>query len=118
VIKLKQELFRRIKELIGSDRGETLVESIVSVFIMGILFTTIAMMIVTSFRMTNTSVERAEENQEEFVNPLVLTEFAGDIIDITFMIGGIDGIIATHQVVFSAENGILAFSPDLEEDEP
>jgi len=57
-----------IKKVLRSNRGETLVEAIVSILLLAILMTTVTAMIQTSLRLTANSMRDAEELQSDTFN--------------------------------------------------
>ena len=63
--------------LLRSHRGESLVESIVSMAILSILLTSVAGIIITTYRVSSTALERAEYTQVREINPVL----AGDMGD-------------------------------------
>jgi len=60
-----------IKKRLRSNRGETLVEAIVSILLLAILMTTVTLMIQTSLRLTANSMQDAERVQNDLFNPAV-----------------------------------------------
>ena len=106
---------RKIRKTIRSNKGEMLLESIVSLLILSILLVSVAVTIQTALRITGISLQEAQETQETRINPLVLAQYTdSEATNITFTAGG---ILASHQVVFNLDGGILAFSPPLNPDD-
>lgn len=63
-----------MKKLFSDNRGESLIESLVSVFILAILVLAITGVIIVSLRISNRAIENAGSLQNEWLNPL----FRGD----------------------------------------
>jgi len=105
-----------IKKIFRSNKGETLVESIVSLLILSILLLAVTTMIQTALRMTSASAQKARGVQEDTVNPVILADYRDSENDvaITFEATAIEGeynIEAKHNVVFNQDGGLIAFSP-------
>ena len=60
----------KIKNVLRSKKGETMMEAIVSIIILAILLTTITAMISTSRLITARSMQRAGEVQEDIFNKI------------------------------------------------
>ena len=111
---------RILNERLRSKRGESIMEALVSLLILGILMTTIVSIIRFSMVVTGDSVRRATIAQTE-INRLMF-----DIYDIDPDInpGGNEaqgaltfsnselGVETMHDVVFYTNEGIIAFRPD------
>ena len=78
----------RIKNALRSSRGESIMEAIVSLAILGILMTTLVSIIRFSMVMTSTAMSRATETQDSY-NILILEDYAGASGSITFTSGAI-----------------------------
>jgi len=105
-----------IKKIFRSNKGETLVESIVSLLILSVLLLAVTTMIQTALRMTSASAQKARGMQEDTVNPVILADYRDSENDvaITFEATAIEGehnIEAKHNVVFNQDGGLIAFSP-------
>jgi len=101
---------RKIKRLLISKKGETIVESIVSIFIMTVLLVSVTSMIQIALRTTSSSIKEAKRVQEEIINPLISSGGSGNMVTLTFKIPGLPDV--THNVVLSANEGIIAFAPE------
>lgn len=111
---------RRIKKIIRSNKGETLMETIVSLIILSILLLAVTTMIQTALRMTSISIQNAEGTQDN-VNFVILSEYtlseysdSGELAEITFTVSGM-GISASHDIILNKEGNIIAFTPKEEE---
>jgi len=119
-----KSLIGKAKELILNNKGEMLMEAIVSVLLLSILLVIIATMIQTSRNMTARSMDEASLLQEMLLNPTTqasdnINDF-GDEDDremefrdgiITFQIPGF--VASTHDIQIYDNNGIIiAFVPD------
>ena len=106
-------LILKIKKIIKSNSGETLLEGIISIFVLTVLLAAVTMMIMTSLGMTRMLTENAEEAQES-ANDAILVGYsgAGTNLKITFKSTNTNDIIAEHNVVFyRSDDGTVAFSP-------
>lgn len=103
-------LIQRIKRIIRSNKGETIVESIVSLLILSILLLAVTTIIQTALRMTSVSIQNAKETQDLF-NIVAKAEYSdSEPAEITFSASDIN-ISATHHIIFNKDDGIIAFSP-------
>jgi len=102
-----------------NNKGESLVESLVSLFVLSLLVLAIVSIIQVSLRLSHRAVNSAEDMQQAF-NPLLGDVFAGaderDIvfefpINFTDTAGTVVTVSVTHTVRFENTQGILAFSP-------
>jgi len=75
-------LIKSIK-FFGNNKGESLIESLVSIFVLSLLVVTISSIIQVSLRISNRALESAETMQETF-NPLLENNFAGNDFDLAF----------------------------------
>jgi len=103
-------------KIFRSKRGESIMEALVSLLILGILMTTITSVIRFSMVMTGTSIRNAVESQD-VINDLMLERLAeydtstGMIIFTTVDNDSFD-IDASHSVTLYSEDNIIAFYPD------
>jgi len=104
----------KTKNILRSKRGETLMESIVSLLILTILLTAVGMMIQTALNMTLISTQNAREMQHDIANPTIRALYATGSTDDTEIIFSSPeigaGFTASHEVVIF-DGGIIAFSP-------
>jgi len=100
----------KIKRILRSNAGETIMESIASLLVLAILLMAVTMMIQTSLRMTAASNVSATESQAGTVNSAILGIFSGKGKDIVFSAPGGE-ISAAHTVNFTNDDGIIAFIP-------
>lgn len=68
-------LINKIKIVLQNRKGETLTESVASLFVFSILMLAVATMISLSLRITGNSTESAKINQEKFINPIIHEEW-------------------------------------------
>ena len=109
-------LIRRAKKIFRSKKGETLMESIVSMLVLSVLLAAITMMILTALKFTNTLTQRATTMQEEKINPAVLLSKTTGSGEITFTAASdapdaATDISAKHNVRVYDDDGIIAFAP-------
>jgi len=102
----------KIKKAIRSKRGESLMEAIVSLLILGILMTTIVSVIRFSMVMTGNSIREATTTQND-MNDIRLENLgaSSSLVLLTFTANGYNLIEASHDINFHAENNIVAFYP-------
>jgi len=67
-------LIIRIKKIFHSNKGETLMEAIVSIILLTILLTTITAMISISQRMTANAIRQANNTQARAFNAIILKD--------------------------------------------
>jgi uncharacterized protein (UPF0333 family) len=104
-------LIQKIKKILHSNKGETLIESIASLLVLTVLIAAISTMINFSLRITSDATRNARAMQDT-VNEVIWEE-PGDSLEITFTFidsGGI-AISASHDVEFNEHGGIRAFYP-------
>ena len=101
-----------IKKTLRSKRGESLMEAIVSLLILGILMTTIVSVIRFSMTMTGTSIRDATITQSD-MNSLRLEDLGENLspVLLTITADGYIQIDASHDVELHVENNIVAFYP-------
>ena len=111
-------LISKIKKILRSKSGETIMEAIASMLILTILLTTIASMIRFSLNLTSITSEKADMEQEEVMNYLLLDDFGGvsnptAVITTAVITLKADGISAVNHTVdfYTDENGTIAFIP-------
>ena len=118
-----KSLMFKIKKRLRSNRGETLVEAIISILLLAILMTTVTLMIQTSLRLTANSMQDAERIQNETFNPAIFNNHGDDDLSdgtITFLysyrpVGALDPIYgnAKHDIqIFEDLNNIVSLYPD------
>ena len=114
-------LSNRLKKTFLSRKGESVMEAVVSLLILGLLMTTVLSIIRFSLVMTGDSLNRARENQNE-INNLIRGNYpVSTTAALTFSsVGGAavtpDGIIsATHDIVINIQGAdaqnVVAFIP-------
>lgn len=110
-------LIQRIKKIIRSNKGETIVESIVSLLILSILMLAVTTIIQTALKMTSVSIQNAKETQD-VLNIIAQAEYSdSEPAEITFSASDIS-ISATHNTILNKDGGIIAFSPPKSSAEP
>lgn len=116
-----------MKKIFSDHRGESLMESLISMFILSILVLAITGVILVSLRISNRAIENAATMQAEWLDPLFRGDYAEDddgvrLDSITFnfgYFGGAIGIDATVPILIYQHptGGTWAFRPD-EGEEP
>jgi len=105
--------FRGIADVIKPDRGESLMEVIVSILIFTILLTTAVAIIRSSLVITGNMIADATAAQHS-VNEFILDDAglseSGEI-NFSFYDSGGTAFFSSHTVDFAHENGILVFRP-------
>ncbi|MCL2719528.1 MAG: prepilin-type N-terminal cleavage/methylation domain-containing protein [Lachnospiraceae bacterium] len=117
----------RTKKMFCSNKGESLIESVISLFILSILILAVTSIIQVSLRMSNRSIANAAVMQENVLNPLLRSEFDGDGIvgAVTFNFvptsGNtdppvdnffeFDAIAISQNALIYNQGGLWAFSP-------
>lgn len=97
-----------IKNAMGNKRGETLVESVLSMLLLAILFTSVAAMITTALNMTKTSLASAAI-QQQAVNAALAGDYTTEQeVTITFKAQGMTLTAETPGHLTDAE-GYIAF---------
>jgi len=108
-----QQLKIRLKNILQSKKGFTIMEAIVSLLILGILLTTVVTIIRFSTSLTSTSITAANEAQDRF-NSLILESFdeysSSYEAIVTFASDSID-IEVSQDIIIYGEDGIVAFAP-------
>lgn len=106
-------------KILHQNKGETLMEIIVSLFVLSILLLVVTTMIQTALRMTSALTQSAKETQESVMNPVMWSDYTdianysdSNVVHITFSyeING-ETKIARHEVEFNVVDGVIAFSP-------
>jgi len=104
----------KVKGILRSKRGFTIMEAIISLLLLAILLTTIVSIIRFSTSMTAASIINAETVQDRF-NALILEDFDGYTTGettVTFSSTDIPDVTATHSIVLYEEDGVIVFTPD------
>ena len=101
----------RIKRTLRSKNGESIMEAIVSLLVLGILMTTIVAVIRFSMVMTGNSIREATVAQES-VNDMILTS-AGEEREVIISINELDIEVSLITLFYEdTQRRILAFYPD------
>lgn len=105
-------LIQRIKKTIRSNKGETIMEGIVSLLVLSILLLVVTTMIQTALRMTSVSIQNAKESQDVF-NDVALSEYSdSESAEITFSFSfSGTSMSAAHDIIVNKDGGIIAFAP-------
>ena len=104
-------MLHKFKFIIQSKKGESLVESIISIMIFSLLLVTIALTIQTALRISTITSEDANRLQRT-ANELIAGQFDDAVIGtISFTSTGGVTINSSHQVVFANVDGLRAFHP-------
>ena len=110
-------LLNRCKKALSGQRGETLLEAVVSLFIFTILFTGITMMINASFRITGIGTRQINENQTSINNAIL--QGPGGVPGTLILAGGNGIYVDNIPVTIYNDNGFFAFAPvSTEPEEP
>lgn len=100
----------RINKIICLNKGETLVESVVSLLVLSLLLLVVTATIQTALRMTSVSLQKVKETQD-VLNAVARSEYSeSELAEITFSASGL-GISAKHNIVLNKDGGIIAFAP-------
>ncbi len=102
-----KKLIHEIERKIRSKKGETLIESLVSILILTLLSLAVAVAVQSALNITGDSLKRAQETQDK-VNA-VIHAASGTAGTITFEDS--NGITAHHTVTIYNTDGITAFYP-------
>ena len=106
-----KQLTNKIKHIISSDKGETLIETVVSMIIFVVSMLTISSMVNTALKITESTTQKATLFQEKTINPAVLSNFdESEQANITFYNDQLD-ISATHAAIINKNGEIPAFTP-------
>ena len=101
----------KTKATIQCDKGETLIETIVSIIIFAIFMLAISMMISTSLKLTSVSTQNTNHMQEEIINPVMMYEYNDSTnVNISFS-NSVFGISTSHTTRLNDKDGIVAFTP-------
>ena len=110
-----RELICRIKKALDSKRGESIMEAVVSLLILGLLMTTIVTIIRFSLVMTGNSIINAGKTQEE-INNLIRDEYTNSVTTSIVFVSEDNTIIATHEIEFNTPGDddldIITFYPN------
>lgn len=104
-----RNLTHKTTKKLRSKRGETLVETLISVVIFALFSLGIATTVQVSLRITADATE-AEDTRIEKINSVVTTS-DGDSAVITFFAPSM-GINATHSISLYSQDGVIAFDPE------
>lgn len=105
---------RNTQVALGSAKGESLIESVISLLILSILMLAVAAILTTSLNITVRAVGNATALQEDTVNTIIMSDLSdGEEGDIAFRFedaaSGID-IFSTHEIMCT-DDEIFAFEP-------
>ena len=106
-----KESLQRIKKNITDSKGETLMESIISLLILSVLLVAVATMIQAALGLTNSLTQRANSTQEDTINPVILTDYSNSITNSIIFFAEDGSISAAHDVLVFNEDGLVGFSP-------
>jgi hypothetical protein len=105
------KLLKDVCENLKSNRGETIVESIVSLFILTLLMGTVLSIINSSFQMTNGAMARSEVRQN-LANELVRNPGAGGTAGtLKLLDGGIVFVSIAVDITTYEDGAFTAFAP-------
>jgi hypothetical protein len=101
----------KIRGILRSDRGESIMEAVASMLILAILLATITSMIQTSLKWTGIYLQESRAMQD-IINPVRLGVYGvySETVEISFK-ADVTKVEASHNVDFYDNNGIIAFSP-------
>ena len=110
-MKKMKKMMESLKRILLKNKGEMLIEAIVSILLLAILLTTVTAMIMASRRMTARSMVDARTMQEETFNPTTLRGPGSRAGTIRFT--SVARVInVTHNVlIYEDDNIINAFYP-------
>lgn len=104
-------LTRRNKNNLTLNKGELLVETIISIALLAVLLLAVITIIQSSQSVLSTSIKNAETFQEDVVNQAILVNYSDGIATEIIFSYSINGTpqTAAHSVIY--DDGIKAFSP-------
>jgi uncharacterized oligopeptide transporter (OPT) family protein len=92
---------RRFKRL-TSNKGELIVETLISFLVLAILITTVFLVLNRAISMTTDTARSARISQEGEVNPVMMGVFANEV-DTQITFAG-PGIMVNHPIIFNTEH--------------
>jgi len=108
----------KIKRILCSNKGETIMESIASLLILSILLMAVTMMIQTAQQLTAMSTTTATDVQENTINSAILGDYDGEknliitLENAESSVGAYEvNMTASHAVIFTDDSGVVAFAP-------
>ncbi len=104
------KLANRAAGLLRKRRGETLVETVLSLLIFSIVMLAVTYMLTTSLRMI-TKAQETEAVLRERDNALAAGEYSGSSGTVTFTIPELS-LSSSHGVIVGGEGGLTAFRPE------
>jgi hypothetical protein len=107
-------------DTVHSKKGETLVEIIISLFLLAVLFSGITVMLMASSGINRAAIAHAEAQQEEINGVILFDDIMSDEKAVTTVVSFTSsdfslGISAEHEVLFVNENGVITFYPIVSE---
>jgi len=111
-------MLQKVKKIIRSKSGESIMEALVSLLILGILMTTIVSIIRFSMVMTGSSISEARDMQDR-MNAVIHEDYAmfGDVVQSTITITSVGttpfsiNVAQDVDIYSSDEDVIVAFKP-------
>jgi len=109
-----KQLVKKVRTILKSKSGETLMEGLASVLVFTVLIATVTMMLLVSLRITNNTTQAAEARQID-----ALAVLTGDVdtddttpgVEIGFnVVGNTNPLVNITVTVYSTE-GLTAFEP-------
>jgi uncharacterized membrane protein YdbT with pleckstrin-like domain len=103
----------KLKKRVASNRGEILMETIISMMLLVILLALVTSVIQQALMMITRSSRQGRELQEDEANVAILGEYIADALDdviISLSVSGVSGT-STHYVYFQ-EEFFTAFTPN------
>ena len=99
----------KLKRVFKSKKGETLMETIISVCLFTIIMLAVTMLLSSSIRMTGAAIQEADTISGEY-NRAIAQEYEGEAAE---LIIGSDSFSVTQPVKVNDESGMLAFKAEV-----
>lgn len=71
-----KKLTAKLKAILGSNKGESLMESLMSIIIFAVMIEAVTLMIMTALRMNSSSITKASASQTS-INSSVVADYGG-----------------------------------------
>ena len=103
-----KDLAKKVIAVIGNNRGESLLEGIISIFVFSTLMVAVALLIMLSFSITSNATEMANVRQNEANEALAGRSAVTDAGTIEFEI---DGNTINFDITIFQTGSFIAFEP-------
>lgn len=99
----------KLQRALKNKKGETLMETVISICLFTIIMLAVTMLLSSSMRMTGAAIQDAE-TLSDANNKAIAGEYAGDAAALTI---SADSFSVSQPVTVSNENGVLAFKAEV-----